>query len=97
VILAIDTLKVTICEENVTDPLIPGNNRFFPPVDKNGRDAERSICLTIAKFSREPVSIAVTRANPACLQFLQRSQDGFKIQELILFKNIHQIKLSGQN
>jgi hypothetical protein len=61
-------------------------------VRKNGRNAERRIRLAITQFLREPVGIAVARANPAGPQILQRLQKLLVIQAVyFLFKFYHLI------
>jgi hypothetical protein len=72
VILAIDTLQVTMGKKNVADAFIAGNYRLFTLMNENGRDAERSISLAIAELRGKPVGIAFSRTYPASTELRQR-------------------------
>jgi hypothetical protein len=71
VILAVNALQVAIGKEDVADAFVTRNNRFFSLVGENGRNTERRIRPAITQLIREPVGIAVPRANPASPEFFQ--------------------------
>jgi len=95
-ILAIDTLKIAIRKKNIANTPVARNDRFFTSMRENGGNGEISTGFAIAPFIRKPVGVAIPRANPAILQFLNRLNQLFKIEPADMIPDfLHLVSLSA--
>ena len=65
--MAVDTLEVAVGEEDITDPGLPRDRRFFSPVETDRGDIEIASGPAVTIFPRTSPDPAVPRAESADL------------------------------
>jgi hypothetical protein len=69
VILAIDTLQVTMGKKNIANTLLTADGGFLPFVDAYGCDIKIGATATVARPAVYAVSVAITRTQCAIFQY----------------------------
>ena len=85
-ILTKDTLKVTVGKKNIAYAFTTADRRFFPMMNKDGRDRKGKIRFAPTQFIRETVRMAVSWAQSAIIKFFEICLKVGEIQDgMILF------------
>jgi hypothetical protein len=65
VVLAVEALQVAMGEEDVADPLLPAEDRFFSPMEADRPDGETRAGPAEADCARRAIDPAIARAEGA--------------------------------